>query len=32
MAKNARAKRHRILAWIAACTMAVVVALVILAV
>jgi Cutinase len=32
MAKTARAKRHRILAWIAACTMAVVVALVIVAV
>jgi hypothetical protein len=32
MAKNARAKRHRILAWIAACTMAVVVGLVIVAV
>ena len=32
MAKNARAKRHRILAWVAACTMALVVGLVIVAV
>ncbi len=32
MAKNSRAKRHRLLAWIAACTMAVVVGLVIVAV
>ena len=32
MAKNTRAKRHRILAWVAACTMALVVGLVIVAV